>query len=119
MDLEVDFALWVVEDRKLLQRQRTGVDGHAAGIGVDNKAVINVRLLLAKSESLLRTDTRVLFDGSCGDTSIVDNLVLVCNESDFCAGDRRSLGQVEVTRRVLASRFMQFGLWELTCGWSC
>lgn len=91
MDLEMDFALWVVEGRKLLQRQRPGVDGHAAGVGVDNKAVVNVGLLFAKSESLLRTDTGVLFDGSCGDAFTVDHLVLVCEEGDFCAGNGRSL----------------------------
>ena len=90
MDLEVDFALWVVEGRKLLQRQRSGVDGYATGVGVDNKAVINVGLLFAKSEGLLRADTGILFDGSCGYAFTVDNLVLVCEEGDLCAGDGRS-----------------------------
>jgi hypothetical protein len=45
--LKVNLAFRVVERRKLLQRARAGVDWNVLCISVDDKAVVNVRLLLA------------------------------------------------------------------------
>jgi hypothetical protein len=104
VNFEVDLRLWVVERCKLLQRRRTSVDGNAARVGIGNKAVVDVWLFLAQGESLFGTDTRIFFDWASGNASIIYDLVLVCDEVDFCSGDGRSWRQVEVATLFLARR---------------
>ena len=96
MDFEVDLGLRVVERGQLLHGQRARVKRYTAGVRVDNKAVINVGLLIAKREGLVGSNAGVVLDGPCRYASLVDDLVLVGDEGDFCAGDARTFGQVEV-----------------------
>jgi len=104
---EVDLGLWVVERRKLLQGRRASVDGNAAGVCVGHKAVVNIGLFLAQGEGLLGADTGVFLDGSSGNTSVIHDLVLVCDEVDFSSGDGRSSRQVEVAICTLSKTSMK------------
>ena len=83
----MNLALWMVERRELLQRRGTSIDGDAAGVGIGNEAVVDVRLFLLQGESLFGADARVLFDGPSGNAAIVYDLVLVCDEVHFRSRD--------------------------------
>lgn len=98
MDLQVDFGVRMVEGGDFLTRQGTRVDGNGLLVGGDDKAVVDVGLLFAQSESLAGTDIGVFLNGTGRDAPIVDYLVLVGEQSSLRSSDGFSPGQVEVTK---------------------
>jgi hypothetical protein len=64
-------------------------------------------------------DARVLFDWPGRNTTTVDNLVFVCDKSDFspCDGGCIAENEVAIRKSLVISPFNLQDM--LTCGWSC
>lgn len=92
----MDLGVWVVERGLGCQRRGTGVDGHAAGVGVEDEAVIDVRFFFAEGEGFVCCYAWIFLNGACGNAAGVDDLVFVCCEGDFCADDGGGVAENEV-----------------------
>lgn len=93
----MNLAVRVIERRNLVERRRASIDWDAAGVGVHNETVVNIWLLFAKCKDCLGTDVWIRFNWSGRDASVVDHLVLVGDQTDFCTSNGRCAGEIEVT----------------------
>jgi hypothetical protein len=100
--LKMDLGLRMEEGGYRLQSGVSSIKRDAGGIGVDDEAVVDVRLLLTQGERSVGLDTRVLFDGSCGDPAIIDDLVFVRDQSSLCTRNSWRPSEIKVTEQVIS-----------------
>lgn len=94
----MDLRFWVIERCYSLQGRLPRINGYTSWVRVDDEAVINIRLFFTQCECSVGLNAGVLLDWAGRNTTVVDDLVFVCDQSDLGAGDGRSIRDVEVTR---------------------
>jgi len=96
---EMDFRARVVERNHPLHRLLAGVDFDRRGVGVEDEAVVWVRLFGSQGEVLVGGHAGEGLDGARGDIVGVGDLVQVGGEVDDGPLQRRAVGDVEVAAK--------------------
>ena len=96
-DLQVETSFRMGKGDYLLKTAAPGIEGNFRVRRIHNEAVIDVGLLSTQDECLVRLDSRKVADRSRGNICIVHFLKFGCTQSTFCAFNRGSVAESEVT----------------------